>query len=258
MRCSDLDSLGVPYIDGETGAPERARIDEHLQRCPPCRHRIEAERAARDAVRAARERLRQTAPPALRARCERACRRAADGPIGSRPRRAARWVSVSLAAAALVALAVIWAGRVDAGTSVLAAQVTVDHIKCATLNAARVTGSPSELASYWRETSGWPIIVPAAAGAHDLRLSGIRRCASSEGPTAHIMYSYRGRPVSLFVARDDTPRTTRDFDLLGHETVVWSSDHRTYLLVGDEPRDQMQALAAVIRKETLRKDAMTR
>jgi hypothetical protein len=170
------------------------------------------------------------------------------------PRQATRWVPLTLAAAALLAMAIVWMGRLDAGTGVLAAQVTLDHIKCSKLASARVSGTPSELATYWRETSGWPIVVPAVVGANDLRLSGIRRCASSEGSTAHIMYSFHGRPVSLFVARDDAPRTTRDFEMFGHETVVWSSDRRTYLLVGDEPQEQMQALAAVIRQETLRKE----
>jgi anti-sigma factor RsiW len=254
MRCGDLDSLGVAYIDGETPAIERARIEEHLRLCPPCRQRIEAERVARDALHAARSGLREAAPASLRARCERVCqaskRAAAHAPRTTR----IHWVPLTLAAAAMLVLAIAWIGRLDTGTGVLAAQVTLDHIKCTKLASARVNGSPSELADYWRKTSGWPIVVPAAASANDLRLSGIRRCASSEGSTAHIMYSYHGRPVSLFIARDDAPRTTRDFEMFGHETVVWSADRRTYLLVGEESPEQMQVLAAMIRQETLRKE----
>jgi hypothetical protein len=37
--------------------------------------------------------------------------------------------------------------------------------------------------------------------------------------------------------------------VFGHEAVVWSSDDRTYVLVGDEPRPEMEALAALIRKD---------
>jgi anti-sigma factor RsiW len=253
MRCGDLEALGVAYIDDEIGQPERARVDDHLRHCPPCRERIEAERAARDTVRAARLHLREPAPARLRARCEGACRQPATNP-GAPAQRRSRAVPLSLAAAALLALAVTWFGRLDAGTSVLAAQVTLDHMKCAKFNSSRVAGSPSQLAAYWRETAGWPIIVPAAIDTGDLRLSGIRRCASSEGQTAHIMYSYRGRPVSLFIAREDSPRTAQDFDLFGHETIVWSADERTYLLVGDESRQDLQAIAALIRQETLGKE----
>lgn len=249
MRCSDLDSMGVPYVDGEVPPLTRAQIDEHLHLCPPCRERIDAERAVRDAIRAERQRLCPSAPDSLRARCERA---ALTSPTRASARLSRR-LPLTLAAAALLAIAVVWSGRIDAGSSVLAAQATLDHLKCAKFNSSRFTGSPVTLADRWRELSGWPIIVPAAAGVRDLRLSGIRRCASSEGQTAHIMYWYHGRPLSLFVARDDTARTTREFDLFGHETVVWSSNQRTYLLVGNEPREEMQALAAVIRKETLTK-----
>jgi mycothiol system anti-sigma-R factor len=248
MRCSELDTKGVPYVDGEMPSPERAEIDQHLDRCPPCRERIEAERAARDALRAQRQRLCEPAPDALRARCRQTIH--ATIPPVVAPHRPARRLPLSLAAAALLAIAVLWTGRIDAGTSVLAAQVTLDHLKCAKFDSPRVSGSPATLSDRWREMSGWPIVVPAAAGIRDLRLSGIRRCASSEGQTAHIMYSYHGRPLSLFIARDDTARTAREFDLFGHQAVVWSSDHRTYLLVGNEPREAMQALAAVIRKET--------
>jgi anti-sigma factor RsiW len=252
MRCSDLDAIGVPYVDGEVPPPERAEIDKHLERCPPCRERLEAERAARDTLRAERQRLCESAPVALRARCQRAAQ-TTFGATQRQPRATARRVPLTLAAAALLAFAIVWAGRIDSGTSVLAAQATLDHLKCAKFNSPRVDGSPARLAERWREISGWPIIVPTAAGVTDLRLSGIRRCASSEGQTAHVMYWYHGKPLSLFIARDDTERTPREFDLFGHETVVWSSNHRTYLLVGNEPREEMQALAAVIRKETLTK-----
>jgi anti-sigma factor RsiW len=104
-----------------------------------------------------------------------------------------------------------------------------------------------QLAAYWRERYGWPIRVPAAMG-DQVRLSGLRRCGSSDGETAHIMYNYNGRPLSLFIARD-AGRTQRVVDVFGHEAVVWSSGDRTYVLVGREPRQEMETLAAVIRKD---------
>ncbi|HSL23576.1 MAG TPA: zf-HC2 domain-containing protein [Vicinamibacterales bacterium] len=237
MRCSELDSLVVPFVDGEAAPPDRAHVEAHLSACPPCRDRVEAERQAREAVHGAREHLREHAPPALRQRCAALCA----------PRHTRRWIPVSLAAAAALLAGVIWLGTTDAGTPVLAAQLTLDHVKCAAFNSRRVSGSPGQLAEYWRTRYGWPIVVPAGR-ADLLRLSGVRRCGSSHGQTAHIMYMHEGRPVSLFVARDDG-RTPRTVDIFGHEAVVWSSGDRTYVLVGEEPREEMQLIAASLRKE---------
>jgi anti-sigma factor RsiW len=247
MECSDLEPLVASYIDGETPAAETARIEAHLAACAPCRLRAESERAAREVLRAEGAHLREQAPASLRARCERLCAVRQDRSQTAGVAR--RLAPVLLAAAAGLVVAFVWMGRVDAGTGVLAAQLTVDHVKCTKFGSTRVNGSPAQLAAYWQDQYGWPIVVPAIYDQHDLRLAGIRRCASSEGQTAHIIYTHDGRPVSLFIARDDQPRTPRDFEIFGHEAVVWSSGPRTYVLVGQEPRDRLQAVAATIRKE---------
>jgi anti-sigma factor RsiW len=241
MRCKDLEPLVVPFVDGESPAPDRAEVEAHLAACPPCRDRVDAERAARDAVRAERDQLRQQAPAILRSRCSALCHH---------KRAARRWIPLSLAAAAGLLAAMVWVATTDAGTPVLAAQLTLDHEKCFKFNSQRVTGSAGSLSEYWRDRYGWPISVPAGARA-GLRLSGVRRCGSSDGQTAHIMYQYRGRPVSLFVARNtlEGGRSPRTFSLFGDEAVVWSAGDRTYVLVGDEPREQMESLAALFRKE---------
>jgi anti-sigma factor RsiW len=239
MRCSDVDSRLASYVDDETPPDERVEIDEHLHACRPCRDRADAERTARDLVRANRELLRGAAPEALHSRCSRLCAHPAR-------RSHRRWVPVSLAAAAAL-VGLVWFGRADAGTRIFAAELTLDHMKCAKLG-ARVTGTPSDLARYWRESVGWPVVVPAAGAVPGLRLTGIRRCASSEGRTAHIMYTQNGEPLSLFIAQDDG-RTARTIETLGHEAVVWSIGDRTYVLIGQAPPDQMQVIAAAFRKE---------
>src|SRR5512142_827741 len=127
MRCSDVDPRLASYVDDETPPDERAEIDEHLHVCRPCRDRADAERTARNLVRANRELLRGTAPDALRARCTRLC-----------------------------------AGETaHARTRSFAAELTLDHLKCTKLG-ARVTGTPADLARYWRQTVGWPVVVPDA------------------------------------------------------------------------------------------------
>jgi anti-sigma factor RsiW len=237
MRCSELDSLVVSFVDGEIPEDERARVEGHLRACPPCRDRVEVERAAHDAVCAARERLRDHAPPALRTRC---------AALSAARHGARRWIPVTVAAAASFLAAVIWFGGTSGGTPVLAAQLALDHIKCSKFNSARVSGTPAQLATYWREEYGWPIRVPA--GFDGLRLSGVRRCGSSDGATAHVMYTHDGRPLSLFITNDGG-RAPRVVEAFGQEAVVWSTRDRTYVLVGNEPRQEMETLAALIRKD---------
>ena len=241
MRCKDLDPLVVPFVDGVAQGQDCEQVEAHLVECPPCRERVNAERAAHDAVVAGRGHLREAAPAALRERCARLC---------SGTRRSRHWIPASLAAAAAVLLSVFWFGTTDAGTPVLAAQLTLDHVKCFKLNSQRVTGSPAVLAQYWRDHYGWPIDVPSGAEA-DARLTGVRRCGSSDGQTAHIMYKYNGKPVSLFVARHaaDRVRTARTVKVFGEQAVIWSTADRTYVLVGEEPREQMETLATQFKKE---------
>jgi anti-sigma factor RsiW len=241
MQCKDLEPLVVPFVDGVAQERDRAEVEAHLAACAPCRVRVSAERIAHDALVAEREHLRVAAPAALHARCAALCARA---------HRTRHWIPASLAAAAALLLSFFWLGATDAGTPVLAAQLTLDHVKCFKLNSQRVTGSPQALAAYWRDHYGWPISVPSSADG-DLHLAGVRRCGSSDGQTAHIMYKYNGRPVSLFVARHsaDRGRTARTVSIFGEQAIVWSTSDRTYVLVGEEPREEMETLAAQFRKE---------
>lgn len=241
MRCEDLDPLVVPFVDGVAEERERAGVEAHLAACSPCRERVTAERVAHDAVAAGRDQLRASAPAALRERCAGLC---------SRTRPSRHWLAASLAAAAALLLSLFWFGTTNAGTPVLAAQLTLDHVKCFKLNSQRVTGSPAALAEYWRDQYGWPISIPSAPE-RDVHLAGVRRCSSSDGQTAHIMYKYNGRPVSLFVARHSTDRarTARTVYVFGEHAVIWSTTDRTYVLVGDEPREEMEVLAAQFKKE---------
>src|SRR5258706_15076093 len=75
--CGELEEHLAPYVDGEETPAARRAVEAHLAACPPCLERADAERAARDAVHAQRDRLRSAAPAELRAR-------------GARPRESCR------------------------------------------------------------------------------------------------------------------------------------------------------------------------
>src|SRR5262245_60873382 len=47
-RCASTEALAAPFADDALPAPERASIEEHLARCPPCRQRMRAQETVRD------------------------------------------------------------------------------------------------------------------------------------------------------------------------------------------------------------------
>src|SRR5512145_1033262 len=68
-QCGDLEPLLAPYVDGEASSDDRAVVDSHLHKCPPCRDRVTGERTAREVIAARREELKACAPEQLRRRC---------------------------------------------------------------------------------------------------------------------------------------------------------------------------------------------
>src|SRR6185295_18890541 len=69
-KCTSIDPLVTPYVDGELPTAERALVDEHLDRCPPCHSRVTAESAVRALMRARKPGLTaQRASASLHAQC---------------------------------------------------------------------------------------------------------------------------------------------------------------------------------------------
>jgi anti-sigma factor RsiW len=234
--CRDLEPLFTSYVDGEAAAGERASIDAHLERCPPCRTRVVRERAARQILIGRRERLQVCASGELRTRCA-AQFRIAGG--ASRPAAAffSRRLLVPLSLAATVVLAVagvLLFGLTDP-VEALAAQLAMDHVKCFQFSpGTAVHVDPDAMGRDWSGSQGWAIHVPASSPSAQLELLGLRRCAVTEGRTAHLMYRWRGQPLSVFVL----PRTLQSgaglqqiVEKFGHESIVWSDRGRTYVVV---------------------------
>src|SRR5213075_1547022 len=103
-KCRDLDPLFAPYADGDVPAADRASVEAHLAKCPPCRDRVAEQRTVRAALAAGRPSLRASAPEELRARCAAHAgasrRRLAGGGAFVR-----RWVPLSVAATIVLAIA---------------------------------------------------------------------------------------------------------------------------------------------------------
>lgn len=242
-QCRDLEPLLASYVDGESAPEDRARVDAHIGRCPPCRDRVSGERAARDVLHARRSELRACAPAWLRARCE------AQG--RSRALLTRRTLlPLSLAASLVLALlGVFLFGLGDRGAA-LAAQISRDHTRC--FEARPPQGGEldaDQVGREWSQAQGWPLRVPAASEAADLRLLAVRRCLSTGGGSAHVLYTWRGEPLSLYVLprpvdADDERTLVEKF---GERAVIWTKGSRTYIVLssaGQAGRPELDRIAA--------------
>jgi hypothetical protein len=132
-------------------------------------------------------------------------------------------------------------------TTTLAAQLTLDHVKCFTL-----TGDPNvpirvdAVEEQLRERYGWSVDVPGDSETNQLRLVGGRRCLYGEGTIAHVLYRHNGAPLSLFMLPDDV-RSSEIVEVMGHAAIIWSQNGRTFVLLGAEPRSEMEKIARYIR-----------
>jgi anti-sigma factor RsiW len=270
-ECSSIDTLVTPYVDGELAAPDRRAIEQHLGACPPCRSRVDAERAVRNLLQVRKAALHLGgAPPALHARCAQLAREQDAGRPGSRrggataPQawrgvtgtftpawRALAWrtrvAPLALAAALMLLVGGAFVYRVTGSSDrVLAAELTADHVKCFALNAVLGTReTPSTVESSVGNSFGWNVHLPEDAAREGLELVGSRPCLYGQGRVAHIMYRHNGRPVSLFML----PRTSKSEQLIevfGHEAAIWSVANRTFVLISSEPRSEVQRMAAFV------------
>ena len=250
-QCRDLETMLAAYVDGEFDACDCERVRAHVEACEPCRDRLAGERAAREAIRARRGELRRCAPDTLKARCAAyAARRSPAVEAGAAPAPAVRnrrplvttlvlrWAPFSLAATILLAVAVVFGFGLTDKAQALAFQTTLDHVKCSRLNAGATGLGAVDAAHQWQSKFGWKIAVPASSSESKLELKNVRRCGVIDGSVAHLMYSWMGEPLSVYVlpkrTLGDAAQFVQRFD---HNAVMWSQNDRTYIIVTSHRRD---------------------
>ena len=125
---STLEQLPA-YVDDAVGPQPRAAIERHLSLCPGCRREEAAQRGGATVLRRRAAALKgEPAPPGLRTRCQAAI--AVERPVSARS-----WIAVlvptAVAAVLVVATAVaLLKVATDRSSTVLAAELTADHMKC--------------------------------------------------------------------------------------------------------------------------------
>jgi anti-sigma factor RsiW len=246
-NCRSIDPLVTPYVDGEIGAADRQLVDDHVGHCPPCRSRVDAERAVRELCRERKASLGQaSAPDVLRVRCARLTGRRLSGPVLSRWRASLAPIALAAAIVLVVGAALLYQVT-GASNRVMAAELTADHVKCFAMNAVLGTHQAAEIVeSSMASGFGWNVHLPEDAEREGMELIGSRPCLYAEGRVAHIMYRHNGQPVSLFML----PKTTRGDDLLevfGHEAAIWSSGDHTFVLIAREAPADVERLVGFVR-----------
>ena len=240
--CRDIESNLSAYVDGETTGLDRATIDAHLRVCPPCRTRASAERTAHEVICARRQDLRACAPAHLRERC--AAQRAAARPAATLRRRS--WVPMSLAASFVLAVGTILLFTWGSSVETYAAQLAVDHVKCFRFPAdAGAVSDVTMLGRTWKEAHGWPLKVAAGSEREQLQLIGMRRCGSTKGRVAHVLYKWKGQPLSVYVLNgtlngEDGLRadgSLTSVSRFGENALMWSAHGRTYSIVTALPAE---------------------
>lgn len=234
--CRDIDPLFAAYADGEATADQRDMVDAHLRACPKCRHQTALQAAVRDTVRT--KVSRPCAPEQLRARCRAAAR---TGPFGL---DRSTLMSLSIAALMILAGGVLLYGLTRLSPTVLAAQLTLDHVKCFTVHDSTTPVDPRAGEDQYAREYNQHIQLPRAS-VLGLQLVNIRRCYCGDGAAAHAMYRLHGEPVSLYII-PDANRARASTDVFGYDAVMWSQRNATYVLVSNEPRATLEQLAAAM------------
>jgi anti-sigma factor RsiW len=244
--CDQIDPLVTPYVDGDITSANAVVVNRHILRCRVCSGRVQAERAVQALMRERRPILVDASvPTALRSRCA-ALAWSQGSPVVPPWRRHLK----SLAIAAGLVLAAGAAGLYGLtvhSTRVMAAELTADHVKCFRVvntvlgthhDASTVEGA---MASYF----AWQMRLPDHPERADLELVGARPCLYPEGLAAHIMYRHHGHPVSVFMLPQGA-RGDALIDVMGHRAAIWSAGDRTFVLIADEPRAEVERITAFL------------
>jgi len=246
--CHDIAPLLATLADDQADPTRLQQIHGHLATCSRCQASLHQQQAVHRLLRARATTLQGQAPGTLRARlAEQVASRA------SHPGRSRRWALARLPVAAtflLAFLGVLSYGLTSTSSTVLAAQLTLDHFKCVSLTGAGHRVDVAQAERDWTDKYDWTPRMPAAPAAGRGSLIAVRRCLYGHGHLAHLLYRIDGHVVSLFVMpRHDHPASAAaaTHALFGQQARVWADADQTFALVGDVTPAALAGLAEELR-----------
>jgi hypothetical protein len=148
-----------------------------------------------------------------------------------------KWAPLSVAATLILAVAGVFLFGLNNPVEALASTLALDHIKCQKIGEPKPNTDAAMVSTAWEHDRGWSIGVPKTLPSEQLTLVDVRHCLSSDGMAAHLMYTWRGAPLSLYVIPEDTGHAGT-VDKMGREAIIWCANRRTYAVVADgHPQD---------------------
>ena len=226
--CRQMEALLPPFVDGEATPGVRAQVEAHLARCAECREAVAAQRAVRALLVSRRPWLAETAPAGLAADVRRVVSQ-------QQARTTPAWSRVSaFAAAAAVVLAMVGALSWATGRSsvLLAAQLTLDHLKCFMIDGDDhdhpMTADAAQ--AQFHQDFGMDVRLPVPPAQSPAKLVSVRQCLYGEGWIAHALYRVDGEAVSLFILRGHGS-SPADVEAFGRHAEVITKGDSTYVLV---------------------------
>lgn len=240
LDCRQMEALMPPYVDGLARAEDAAAIAAHLAACPACRAAIDCQCSVRALLRGRCDALKGAAPGDLGALVRRRSSSTA-GLLGASGRLSA----LAAAAACVVGVTAVLMWSTGRSSVLLAAQLTLDHLKCfmidGDVNAPAVSAQAAE--ARMQATFGWsrPVPVPTRP---DVHLVAVRRCLYAEGMVPHVLYRVGHEAVSLFIL-PKAVAATADVSAFGRHAVVLVRGDLTYVIVAPPHLRQVSALVGL-------------
>lgn len=253
MAC-DLYSSGrgqtelAALVDGELTGDARRQLEAHLASCTACAAKIQNLVHLKNSVRRAAS-LRYTPSAEFR-------RRVTDQVLPRRrERRAAMIWAPSLAAVAIILLAVVWLTYWQSGASFTATRselVDLHVAQLASANPVDVISTDEHTVKPWFEGKlPFAVNLPDLAKAQFTLLGG-RVVYLHQSPGAALLFQYRKHRLSAYVFQESAkwnigsaPGKVAQQDSFWVET--WSTGGLRYFVVGDTSADNVDQLAGLMR-----------
>jgi anti-sigma factor RsiW len=137
--------------------------------------------------------------------------------------------------------------------TLLAAQLTADHMKC-----FRIFAHPQSppvdshrLEAQLDNEYGWDVHIPPSSNADDVQLIGARRCLYVDGSIPHVMYRVHGYDASLYML-DGVQRPPAEVMALGHRSEIWTRGATTYVMVSAAPAQDLARAVRYVKQQEAR------
>lgn len=243
--CLEIAPLLAALAEDHDTVAADPHVARHLAECGACQRSLRLQREMHGLLRARAGSLQERAPDALRARLA--------GQLDAARPAARRWAPLRMPVAATMLLAFLGVatyGVTSASSTVLAAQLTLDHLKCVRLVSPGTVVNPVQAVKEWAQRYEWTPRVPVPSPVRKASLVGVRRCLYGHGHLAHLLYDVDGHTVSVFVMpRSEYPvgAAPARHDFLGQHAEVWASGEQSFAVVGDVSAQTLASLAAEFR-----------